>query len=44
MVYKPLYVDKPSGKLLQLVRRMKDEKETNKKELASKRDMYFPQK
>lgn len=44
MVFKTLYIDKPSSQLLQIVRKMRDEKEANKKDLASKRDVYFPKK
>ncbi|WP_262497451.1 hypothetical protein [Dokdonia sp. Dokd-P16] len=38
---KTLHINKPSKKLLSSVRSLKEDKEINKKELLSKKDLYF---
>lgn len=41
---KPLVIEKPSQKLLDFVRGLEKKKEETKKELRSKRDLYFSEK
>lgn len=43
-VQKPLVIEKPSQKLLEFVRGLERKKKETKKELRSKRDLYFPMK
>lgn len=38
---KTLHINKPSEKLLSFVRSLKEEKEQNKKELLSNKELYF---
>ena len=44
MVSKTLYINKPSKKLLELVRNIRQQKEAERKKIASMEDVYFPKK
>ena len=39
-----LVIENPSNRLLEVVRKMRDTKEQNKKDILSKKDMYFSKK